>query len=63
MNVRFLCAGSAARSQMAEALLRRYGGERFSAYSAGLAPSVINPYALRTTEELDFDMEGVTPRA
>ena len=58
MNVLFLCTGNSARSQMAEAFLQHYGGERFSAYSAGLAPSVINPYTLRMMDELGFDMAG-----
>lgn len=56
MNVLFLCTGNSARSQMAEAFLRHYGAARFTAYSAGLAPSVINPYTVRVMEELGFDM-------
>ncbi len=56
MNVLFLCTGNSARSQMAEAFLRHYGGERFSAYSAGLAPGVINPYTVQVMAELGFDM-------
>ena len=58
MNVLFLCTGNSARSQMAEAFLRHYGGERFNAYSAGLAPSVIDPYTVRVMDELGFDMAG-----
>ena len=58
MKVLFLCTGNSARSQMAEAFLRHYGGERFTAHSAGLAPSVINPYTVRVMEELGFDMSS-----
>lgn len=58
MKVLFLCTGNSARSQMAEAFLRHYAGERFSTYSAGLAPSVINPYTVRVMEEIGFDMSG-----
>jgi arsenate reductase len=43
---------------MAEAFLRRYGGERFEAHSAGLEPKQINPYTLRVMEEIGYSLEG-----
>lgn len=58
MNVLFLCTGNSARSQMAEAFLRHYGGDTFNVYSAGLKPSQVNPYTIRVMEELGFDMTG-----
>ena len=57
-KVLFLCTGNSARSQMAEAFLHRYGGERFEAFSAGLEPSVINPLMVQVMEEIGVDMSG-----
>jgi arsenate reductase len=58
IRVIFLCTGNSARSQMAEAFLRRYGGERFEVYSAGLEPKEINPFTIRVMEELGYSMIG-----
>lgn len=55
-RVLFLCSGNTARSQMAEAWLRRMAGERFEVYSAGLEPSVVNPLTIRVMEEAGVDM-------
>ena len=57
-RVLFLCTGNTARSQMAEAFLRKYAGRHFDAYSAGLMPSVINPYTERVMREIGIDLSG-----
>jgi arsenate reductase len=61
-RVLFLCTGNSARSQMAEAFLRLYGGARFEAHSAGLEPRGINPYTRRVLAEVGVDMSGQTSK-
>ena len=57
-NVLFLCAHNAARSQMAEAILRKYAGDQFEVQSAGLEPTVIDPMTIRVMNEIGLDLEG-----
>jgi arsenate reductase len=57
-KVLFLCTGNSARSQMAEALLRRHCADLFEVYSAGLAPREIHPYTRQVLAEIGMDMTG-----
>lgn len=57
-NVLFLCTGNSARSQMGEAFLRQYAGERFEVHSAGLEPKGINPYTIRVMNEVGMDISS-----
>jgi len=57
-RVLFLCTGNSARSQMAEAFLRHYGGDHFEAYSAGLEPKEINPLTVVVMNEAGIDISG-----
>ncbi len=54
-SVLFLCSGNSARSQMAEAILRKRAGDYFEVYSAGLEPRGLNPYTLRVLNESGSD--------
>ena len=57
-KVLFLCTGNSARSQMAEALLKKYAEDKFDVYSAGLEPKGINPYTKQVMQEIGITLEG-----
>jgi arsenate reductase (thioredoxin) len=57
-RVLILCTGNAARSQMAEGLLRHDAGERFEIESAGTKPSSVRPEAIAAMRELGIDISG-----
>ena len=53
----FVCVENSNRSLMAEAFARIHGGDKVEAYSAGSRPSgKINPKAIRTMKEIDYDL-------
>ena len=58
-RVLFLCTHNAARSQMAEALLRHYGGSRFEVASAGLAPTAVHTFTRKVLEEIGIDARAL----
>lgn len=55
-RVLFVCIHNSGRSQMAEALLRRLGGDRFEAESAGLEPGTLNPLVVAAMKEIGLDI-------
>jgi len=57
-RVLFLCTGNSARSQMAEAFLHKYGGDRFEAYSAGIEPKGLNPLTIKVMAEAGLDISA-----
>jgi multimeric flavodoxin WrbA len=62
-RVLFLCRENAGRSQMAEAFLQHYAGDKFDAESAGDQPaSEINPLAIEAMTEQGIDLAFRRPR-
>jgi len=57
-KVLFICTHNSARSQMAEAYLKKVGGDRFEVESAGLEPGKLNPYVVRALLEEGIDISG-----
>lgn len=56
IRVLILCTGNSARSQMAEGLLRRDGGERFQVESAGVEPTSVRREAIEVMREVGIDI-------
>lgn len=55
-KILFVCIHNSARSQMAEALLKKYGSEHFEAESAGLEPRKLNPNVVEVMKEIRIDI-------
>lgn len=56
IRVLFLCVHNSARSQMAEGMLREWGGGRFEAHSAGNEATEVRPLAITAMAELGIDI-------
>jgi arsenate reductase (thioredoxin) len=56
MSVLFICTANAARSQMAEGLLRARYGNRFEVFSAGTHQSKVSPRAIIAMKEIGIDI-------
>ena len=55
-RVLFICTHNSARSQMAEGLLRQFGGDAFNVHSAGTEATHVRPLAIRAMAELGIDI-------
>jgi arsenate reductase (thioredoxin) len=59
-KVLFVCSHNTARSQLAAALLEKFGGEDFQAHSAGVEAGILNPYAVEVLKDEDIDISNNT---
>ena len=58
IRILFLCIHNSARSQMAEAYLKKFGGDKFEVESAGLEPGKLNPLAIEVMKEDGIDISN-----
>ena len=58
IKVLFICTHNSARSQMAEAFLKKLGGDHFTVQSAGITPGEINPLAIAVMAEIGIDISN-----
>jgi protein-tyrosine-phosphatase len=63
IRVLFVCNGNSARSQIAEALLARFGGSDFDALSAGTRPRRVHPLAVRVLAEVSIDWRAARAKS
>jgi arsenate reductase len=59
-KVLVLCTGNSCRSQIAEAYLRHFAGEKAAIYSAGVETHGVNPRAISTMKEDGIDISKHT---
>jgi arsenate reductase len=63
IRVLFVCTGNSARSQLAEAVLRRLGGSDFEVYSAGTEPKGVNPFTVQILDDAGIDWSGARSKS
>lgn len=63
IRVLFVCTHNSARSQIAEALLRDYGGADFEVFSAGTEVTQVSPLAIRVLADQGIDASGARSKS
>jgi arsenate reductase len=58
IKVLFVCIHNSARSQIAEAFLKKIGGDRFESQSSGLEPGILNPLAVEVMQEVGINISS-----
>lgn len=62
-RVLFVCMANAARSQLAEALLRHTDSENFEAFSGGITPGAVDPRTVAVLENLGISTQGLRSKS
>ncbi len=57
-RIMFVCIHNSARSQMCEAFVRTFAGDRFEVESSGIEAGHLNPLVVEAMEEIGISMEG-----
>ncbi len=57
-QVLFVCIHNSARSQMAEAFLKKSCAHEFEVHSAGIEPGKLNPIVVEAMREIGIDISG-----
>jgi arsenate reductase len=63
IRVLFVCTGNSARSQIAEALLKDYGGSDFAVFSAGTEPGPVRGQTVTVLGEIGIDWSGAQSKS
>ncbi len=58
MKILFICTHNSVRSQMAEGIVNSMFGDSFEAFSAGISPSSVNPYAISAMKDIGINIEN-----
>ncbi len=59
-TIYFLCTGNSCRSQMAEGWAKKYLGDEWNIYSAGIEAHGLNPNAVKAMKEIGIDISNQT---